>query len=60
MAKFIKLKIENKEHIMNVDNVSHICTDNNSYYTLRCINGYWGSISKEEYNRIAQILLEEK
>lgn len=58
MTKFIKIKTNIEEYIMNVDSINHIYTDNNSCYTLKCRNGYCEQISKEEYNRIAKILLD--
>lgn len=58
MTKFIKIKTNEEEYIMNIESINHLYTENKSVFVLWCKNGFCITLSKEEYNRIAKILLE--
>lgn len=59
MTKFIKIKTNEEEYIMNIDSINHLYTDNDSVFVLWCKNTSFNiTLSKEECNRIAKILLE--
>lgn len=58
MIKFVKIKTNEEEYVLKIDSINHLYTDNKSVFALWCKNGFNITLSKEEYNRIARILLE--
>ncbi len=59
MTKFIKIETNEEEYVMSIDSINHLYTDNKSVFTLWCKNGFNITLSKEKYNRIAMMLLED-
>lgn len=58
MTKFIKIKINEEEYIININSINHLYTDNKSVFVLWCKNGFNITLSKEEYNKITRMLRE--
>lgn len=58
MTKFIKIKTNEEEYLLNIDCINHLYTDHKSVFALWCKNGFNTTLSKVEYNRITRILLE--